>query len=208
MGDVRQPFLQGPHGRLSRGPGPGCAKRATEGSGGWLWGDGSRARPAARRRTASTTHGGYEEGVIALLDVHIFVSGDVWQHDRSGVQLGSVGRKSRSLWIRIYVPDDVETEEEARCSLVEAFAAASERVRRRLELRGLIAGKRGLGSSQGHVFGDVRHIMFCPAPLRTRPPRSSGRSESALGAGGVTQLRGRRGRIMFRLARWFQPVMM
>jgi hypothetical protein len=54
----------------------------------------------------------YRQGEDFLLDVHVLVSGDVWQHGRSGIQLGNIGRKGRSLWVKIYMPDEITTREQ------------------------------------------------------------------------------------------------
>jgi hypothetical protein len=37
----------------------------------------------------------YQAGEDFLLDVYVYISGDVWQHGRSGVQLGNIGRLRR-----------------------------------------------------------------------------------------------------------------
>jgi hypothetical protein len=78
---------------------------------------------------------GYRQGEDYLLDVHVLVSGDVWRHGRSGVQLGHVGHKTRSLWVRIYVPDEITTLEQATAFFATAFPDAAESVRDRLRRR-------------------------------------------------------------------------
>jgi hypothetical protein len=45
--------------------------------------------------SAGESRTGYRQSEDFLLDVHVFVSGDVRQHGRSGVQLGNVGHKTR-----------------------------------------------------------------------------------------------------------------
>jgi hypothetical protein len=84
--------------------------------------EGSRAS----QEVANATHDGYILGVTPLLDVHVFVSGDAWQYGESGVRLGNIGKKSRTLWIRIFVPDEVATEQQARRFLAQAFDEASD----------------------------------------------------------------------------------
>ena len=78
------------------------------------------------------TRRAYRPGEDFLLDVYVYVSGDVWQHDQSGVRLGNVGRKSRSLWVRICVPDDVSGRDQAVAFLAGALAQAAGRARDRL----------------------------------------------------------------------------
>ena len=70
-----------------------------------------------------------------LLDVYVYISGDVWQHNESGVQLGNVGRKTRSLWVRIYVPDEVSGRDQAAAFLASALSADAGLVRDRLRRR-------------------------------------------------------------------------
>jgi hypothetical protein len=77
----------------------------------------------------------YRQGEDFLLDVHVLVSGDVWQHGRSGVRLGHIGRKSRSLWVRIYVPDEIAAREQAAQFLAGALPEAAGLVRSRLRRR-------------------------------------------------------------------------
>ena len=90
-------------------------------------GAGTYGRPEVQKalgpaeEVANATHDGYIQGVTPLLDVHVFVSGDAWQHGESGVRLGKIGKRSRTLWIRLFVPDDVATEEQARRFLAQAF---------------------------------------------------------------------------------------
>jgi hypothetical protein len=85
------------------------------------------------RATQSRT--GYRPGEDFLLDVHVFVSGDVWQHGRSGVQLGHVGHKTRTLWVRIYVPDQITTREQAVRFFAGVLPEAARLVRDRLRRR-------------------------------------------------------------------------
>jgi hypothetical protein len=77
----------------------------------------------------------YRAGEDFLLDVYVYISGDVWQHGRSGIQLGNIGRKSRSLWVRIYLPDEVTTRDQAAEYLASALPAAAGLVRSRLQRR-------------------------------------------------------------------------
>jgi hypothetical protein len=73
----------------------------------------------------------YVPGQGLLLDVQVFVSGDVWQHRRSGVRLGHNARTSRSLQVQIYVPDEVTTWEQATVFFTGALTEAAELVRDR-----------------------------------------------------------------------------
>jgi hypothetical protein len=84
---------------------------------------------------AERSRAGYEPGKGFLLDVQVFVSGDVWQHGRSGVQLGHIGRTSRSLWVQFYVPAEVSSRAEASAFFAGALAEAAGRVRDRLVRR-------------------------------------------------------------------------
>jgi hypothetical protein len=77
----------------------------------------------------------YRPGEDFLLDVHVFVSGDVWQHGQSGIRLGHIGHRTRSLWVRIYVPDEVTTQEQAERFLAVALLEAAGLVRNRLHRR-------------------------------------------------------------------------
>ena len=77
----------------------------------------------------------YRQGEDFLLDLHMLVSGDVWQHGRSGIQLSNIGRTSRSLWVKIYVPDEIMTREQAAEFLVGALPEAAGLVRSRLHRR-------------------------------------------------------------------------
>jgi hypothetical protein len=77
----------------------------------------------------------YQAGENFLLDVYVYISGDVWQHGRSGIQLGNIGRKSRSLWVRIYLPDEVTTRDQAAEYLASALPAAAGLVHSRLRRR-------------------------------------------------------------------------
>lgn len=77
----------------------------------------------------------YRPGEDFLLDVHVLVSGDVWQHGRSGIQLGHIGRKSRSLWVKISVPDEITTRDQAAQFLGGALPEAAGLVRSRLHRR-------------------------------------------------------------------------
>jgi hypothetical protein len=84
---------------------------------------------------ADESRRGYRPGEDFLLDVHVFVSGDVWQHGRSGVRLGHVGHKTRSLWARIYVPDEITTREQALGFFEGVLPEAARLVRDRLRRR-------------------------------------------------------------------------
>jgi hypothetical protein len=77
----------------------------------------------------------YRQGEDFLLDVHVLVSGDVWQHRRSGIQLGHIGRKSRSLWVKLYMPDEITTQGQAAQFLRGALLEAAGLVRSRLHRR-------------------------------------------------------------------------
>src|SRR5437016_13404615 len=85
--------------------------------------------------SAGQSRTGYRPGEDFLLDVHVFVSGDVWQHGQAGVQLGHIGHKSRSLWVRIYVPDEITTREQAVGLVAGALHEAARLVRDRLRRR-------------------------------------------------------------------------
>jgi hypothetical protein len=77
----------------------------------------------------------YRQGEDFLLDVHVLVPGDVWQHRRSGIELGHIGRKSRSLWVKIYMPDEITTQEQAAQFLRGVLPEAAGLVRSRLHRR-------------------------------------------------------------------------
>ncbi|MBO0822453.1 MAG: hypothetical protein J2P27_01185 [Actinobacteria bacterium] len=89
----------------------------------------------AMAQAASGSLSSYQPGEDYLLDLYVYVSGDVVQHGQSGVKLGNVGRKSRSLWVRIYVPDDVSSEDQATAYLSAALSEAAELVLDRLRRR-------------------------------------------------------------------------
>lgn len=122
----------------------------------------------APRATQSRT--GYRPGEDFLLDVHVFVSGDVWQHGRSGVQLGHVGHKTRSLWVRIYVPDEITTREQAVRFFEGVLPEAARLVRDRLQRRApgwpaddLAAELAGLASRQPG-FPEAQSSLADPGP--------------------------------------------
>jgi hypothetical protein len=92
----------------------------------------------------------------------------VWQHGRSGVQLGHVGGKTRSLWVRIYVPDDICAEDQAAAflagALSEAAALVADRLRRRAPewpaddlAAELISLAGALGSTAPSATADPHH---------------------------------------------------
>lgn len=70
------------------------------------------------------------------VDIYIYVSGSVWQHDDDGFKLGTLSPRGRS-WLRvmIYVPDSLKDEEESKAffdSTLEDVATAVEaRLRKR-----------------------------------------------------------------------------
>ena len=70
------------------------------------------------------------------VDVYIYVSGSVWQHDREGFKLGTLSARGRS-WLRvmIYVPDDLTTEEASRLYFARTFDDVAEAVELRLRKR-------------------------------------------------------------------------
>jgi hypothetical protein len=75
------------------------------------------------------------ESVYGYFRTKAGLSGDVRQHGQAGVQLGHIGHKSRSLWVRIYVPDEIMTREQAIVFFAGAFHEAAGLVRDRLRRR-------------------------------------------------------------------------
>lgn len=70
------------------------------------------------------------------VDIYIYVSGAVWQHEEEGFKLGTLSDRGRN-WLRVmvYVPDDLAAEDESRtyfATLLEDVATAVEvRLRKR-----------------------------------------------------------------------------
>ena len=70
------------------------------------------------------------------LDLYVYVSGGVWQHERRGVKLGTLTERGRdSLRVMMYLPDELMTRDEAAAWLGDAFADAADKVRERLNRR-------------------------------------------------------------------------
>jgi hypothetical protein len=105
---------------------------------------------------ARETRSGYQPGEDFLLDVYVYVSGDVWQHGQSGVRLGNAGRQSRSLWVRIYVPDDVASRDQAEAFLAGALSDAAGLVRDRLRRRAPEWPADNLAAELTSLAGTVR----------------------------------------------------
>lgn len=67
------------------------------------------------------------------LDIYVYVSGAVWQHERQGVQLGTLSDRGRdSLRVMIYVPDEITDEPEAVEYFRDTLFQVSDLVRARL----------------------------------------------------------------------------
>ena len=70
------------------------------------------------------------------VDIYIYVSGAVWQHDEEGFKLGTLSNRGRD-WLRvmIYVPDDLADEDESRryfaTVLEDVATAVAARLRKR-----------------------------------------------------------------------------
>lgn len=70
------------------------------------------------------------------IDVYIYVSGKVWQHERSGVRLGTLSERGRnSLRVMIYVPDEITQADEAVTYFKAALDEVAQKVQTRLNKR-------------------------------------------------------------------------
>lgn len=70
------------------------------------------------------------------VDIYIYVSGAVWQHEEEGFTLGNLSDRGRNwLRVKVYVPDDLTGEGESRRyfarTLEDVAAAVGERLRKR-----------------------------------------------------------------------------
>lgn len=70
------------------------------------------------------------------VDIYIYVSGKVWQHDDSGFRLGTLSARGRN-WLRvsIFVPDQITEESESVSYFQETLEAVADAVRARLRKR-------------------------------------------------------------------------
>ena len=67
------------------------------------------------------------------VDLYIYVSGSVWQHQRQGIQLGRLDTRGRnSLRVMIYVPDELADEAESVGYFRTTLDEVADRVRVRL----------------------------------------------------------------------------
>jgi hypothetical protein len=81
---------------------------------------------------AEATRHDWSEG-DPMLDVYIYVSGNNWQHERSGIRLGTLSARGRdSLRVMLYVPDHLTSEEDARAYFAVTLSEAATLVRKRL----------------------------------------------------------------------------
>ena len=70
------------------------------------------------------------------VDIYIYVSGAVWQHEEEGFKLGNLSDRGRN-WLRVmvYVPDDLAGEDESKryfaTMLEDVATAVEERLRKR-----------------------------------------------------------------------------
>lgn len=103
------------------------------------WGDSWR-RPRAGlgavvdrvQQAASATRVGAAEGDYAL-DIYIYVSGKVWQHQDEGIRLGTLSSRGRnSLRVMIFVPDELTEDHESVIYFREALEDAAQLVYGRL----------------------------------------------------------------------------
>jgi hypothetical protein len=70
------------------------------------------------------------------VDIYIYVSGAVWQHNADGFKLGKLSSRGRS-WLRvmIYVPDNLKDEDESKTFFTATFESVADAVEARLRKR-------------------------------------------------------------------------
>jgi hypothetical protein len=70
------------------------------------------------------------------VDISIYVSGAVWQHNADGFKLGTLSSRGRS-WLRvmIYVPDNLKDEDESKTFFTATFESVADAVEARLRKR-------------------------------------------------------------------------
>jgi len=87
------------------------------------------------QRRALNTRQSYVEG-DPTLDLYIYVSGAVWQHNRQGFRLGTLTDGGRdSLRVMMYVPDDLTESDDAIAYFNDTLVEVAKRVRDRLSRR-------------------------------------------------------------------------
>jgi hypothetical protein len=87
------------------------------------------------QRRALDTRQSYVED-DPTLDLYIYVSGAVWQHNRQGFRLGTLTDGGRdSLRVMMYVPDDLTESDDAIAYFHDTLVEVAEKVRDRLTRR-------------------------------------------------------------------------
>ena len=103
------------------------------------WGDSWRQPKAGLgsvvdrvQHAAANTRVGAGEGDYAL-DLYLYVSGKVWQHEDEGIRLGTLSVRGRnSLRVMIFVPDELTQEQESVVYFREVLEEAARLVHARL----------------------------------------------------------------------------